>query len=169
MSGLIEGLQGVSAGALLGWIVAIVTAMGVVSVYLEKYRRLMNQIDEYREKIAVYEKRLSSLEDEVKAMKTQYDEAHKEFRENFVLISDKLDGVLNSIAGILEYNKTRDRADLKDRIRSLYSNYHNRGRITKNEKESLMDLISTYEISGGDNSFVHSLILPEISTWTEID
>lgn len=161
MDDLIKGLQGISAGALLGWIVAFVAAGKVVVGHLEKYRTLRNQIDDYKEKIADDEDRISSLEDEVKAMKSDYEKMRDENQENFHHIDAKLDCLSTQIANILEYNKNRDKADLKDRIRVLYERYSAKGSITRTEKETLTDLISVYTASGG-NSFVKEMVIPGI-------
>lgn len=169
MNDLIKGLQGISAGALLGWIVAIVAATKVLFQYLEKYRTLRNINDDYKKRIADDEKRITSLEDEVKAMKKDYEILLEDNHRNFDYITKKIDGIVEAINGILEYNKNRDKADLKEQIRSKYDVYHEKQSITKNEKESLMDLISSYEAAGGDNSFVHSLVLPEILSLPETD
>lgn len=166
MDDLIKGLQGISAGAVLGWIVAIVAATKVLFQYLEKYRTLRNINDDYKERIADDEKRITSLEDEVKAMKHDYEILLEDNHRNFDYITKKIDGIVDAINGILEYNKNRDKADLKEKIRSLYSEYTKRGSITHNEKESLMDLISAYTASGG-NSFVHELVIPGIKNLPE--
>lgn len=169
MGDLINGLKGVSAGAVLGWIVAVVAAIKVVLQYMEKYRTVMNLNDEYREKIASDEERISTLENEVRAMKSDYEKMQEENRQSFTQINVKLDSLSTAIDGVLAYNKKRDMADLKEQIRDKYDVYHEKQSITKNEKESIMDLIGAYELAGGNNSFVHSLVLPEILGLPELD
>ena len=174
MNSLIQGLQGVniSAGQLLFWIVAIVSAIGALYKYLEKYRKVKNEIETYKETVAKHGTKLETLENEVKAMKTNFETDFKKMKEDedndFRLLNSKLDELGQAIKEMQEYNKQRDIADLKDRIRNLYDRYHARGNITRTEKETLMDLVSSYMKAGG-NSFVKELIIPEIPTWKEID
>lgn len=162
MNTLINGLQGVSAGALIGWIIAIGAAGSALYIYLEKYRKLRNSIDDYREQTDDNKKRISDLEDEVSKMKSTTE-------DSFKTLFEKMDQALTAIGDLTTYNKARDMSDLKDRIRHHYDVYHERKTITPNEKESLIDLISSYEEAGGKNSFVHTLVVPEMYTWEVLD
>lgn len=154
MTGLIEGLQGISAGALLGWVVAIVGGVVVVLRYLEKYRTLRNEHDKYKRQVEQHQDIIDDLKTEVDGMKTNYED-----------LKETLDKALTAINELSTYNKKRDMAALKDSIRHCYSVYHERGSVTEMEKESLEDLIASYEDAGGKNSFVHSLVVPEMYTW----
>ena len=154
MNGLIEGLQGVSAGALLGWIVAIVGGAALVLKYMERYRTLRNEHDKYKRQVDKHQDIIDDLKTEVDDMKTNYEG-----------LKETLDEALAAINNLSAYNKKRDMAALKDSIRHCYSVYHLRGTVTEMEKESLEDLIASYEDAGGKNSFVHSLVVPEMYTW----
>ena len=68
-----------------------------------------------------------------------------------------------------EKQDARVRAELKDKIGNLYRVYHNRGKITQMEFEALEDLIRAYEAAHGENSFVHSIVEPELYCWTLVD
>lgn len=68
-----------------------------------------------------------------------------------------------------EKHDARVRAELKDKIGNLYRIYHNRGQITQMEFEALEDLIKAYEDANGRNSFVHSIVEPELYCWKIID
>lgn len=64
-----------------------------------------------------------------------------------------------------EKNNKRVRAELKDKIRRSYQVYHERGYWNEMEKEALEDLLEEYESHGGNNSFCHSIVQPEMYTW----
>lgn len=64
-----------------------------------------------------------------------------------------------------EKHDARIRAELKDKIGSLYRIYHARGKITTMEFEALEELIRAYENSNGHNSFIHSIVEKEMYTW----
>lgn len=154
MTGLIEGLQGVSAGAALGWIVAIVGAAAILIKYLERYRSFRNEHDNYKREVDKHQDIINDLKVEVDDMKANYES-----------LKATLDEALTAINDLSKYNKKRDMASLKDSIRHCYSIYHERGTVTEMEKESLEDLIASYEDAGGKNSFVHSVVLPEMYKW----
>ena len=68
-----------------------------------------------------------------------------------------------------EKHDARIRAELKDKIGSLYRTYHAKNRITPMEFEALEDLIRAYEGAKGDNSFVHSIVEKEMYLWEIVD
>lgn len=157
MTGLIEELQGVSAGAALGWIVAIIGATAILIKYLERYRALRNEHDAYKTKVDKHQSIIGDLQEEVGDMKVNYDH-----------LETTLNAALQAINDLSAYNKKRDMAELKDSIRHCYSIYHDRGTITEMEKESLEDLITSYEDAGGKNSFVHNIVQKEMYEWQVI-
>ena len=67
-----------------------------------------------------------------------------------------------------EKHDARIRAELKDKIGSLYRIYHNRGKITRIEFEALEELINAYYASGG-NSFIKRCVEPEMYTWQIVE
>ena len=67
-----------------------------------------------------------------------------------------------------EREKKRVRAELKDRIGQSYKYHHATGKINDMEFDALNDLITEYEDNGGENSFVHTAVQPEMYTWERI-
>lgn len=63
----------------------------------------------------------------------------------------------------------RVQAELKDKISDSYRRYHEKQQINEMEFEALKGLIKTYEAYGGENSFVHSKVEPEMYTWEQIE
>lgn len=68
-------------------------------------------------------------------------------------------------------------AEYKDKVGDSYRYYKARNFSDKEpvpywnhmEKEALEGLIKQYEVHGGSNSFVHSIVEPEMQTWKLID
>lgn len=74
-------------------------------------------------------------------MKTGYDNSFASINENINTVRHSVDQLIASQNSLLEYQHSRDRADLKDQIREYYDIYHRRQTITVREKETLIDLI----------------------------
>lgn len=98
-----------------------------------------------------------------------YKQADKEIRKDIKAINDKINVVASMIVEMQERTDETNRAKLKDRIRQSYGYYHSRGKLNKMEKEALEDLIRSYELAGGSNSFVHTTVEPELYQWQIID
>ena len=64
-----------------------------------------------------------------------------------------------------EKENKRVQADIKDRIAQYYRHYNTVKKISPMELEGLEDLIASYELHGGENSFVHSAVQKEMYTW----
>lgn len=67
-----------------------------------------------------------------------------------------------------EKTDKRTRAEMKDKISRAYRYYHAKKTWNYMEKEALLDLIEEYEVAGGKNSFIHSVVVPEMCLWEEI-
>ena len=59
-------------------------------------------------------------------------------------------------------------AELKEKIEHIYRECHVNMVCTDTAFETLKDLITDYERHGGKNSFVHTLVQPEMYTWERI-
>lgn len=164
MGELAKLLTGNPIGALIGWVVAIAAAVAWIFQYLEKYRSLRNTVDDYHKAVTKNAEDIKKLQEDVE-MNSEHFEKLEKRDEN---IMNKLDETIAAIREMREYNRKRDLADTKNSIRHSYYIYHARGAITEKEKESLEDLIASYENSGGENSFVHATVVPEMSTWKVI-
>lgn len=64
-----------------------------------------------------------------------------------------------------ERNNKRVRAELKNEISEIYRRCHRTGKISRMSLEVLENLIEEYEEAKGDNSFVHSIVQPEMYSW----
>lgn len=162
-----EQLAAVSVGTVAVWIATITGACVALYKYLEKYRELRNKIESYEDAVDCNKSEIAKFKEELQKMKKGYDSSFESINENIDNMRHSIDRLIDSQNSLMEYQHSRDRADLKDQIREYYDVYHRRQTITVREKETLMDLIDAYERAGGKNSFVHTLILPEIPTWKE--
>lgn len=87
-----------------------------------------------------------------------------------------LNGISNNLKDVNEKldimerkNNLSKQADLKEKIEKLYRECHAHMVCTDTALETLKDLIADYERHGGKNSFVHSLVQPEMYTWDKIE
>ena len=79
---------------------------------------------------------------------------------------DSLGTILTEIQDLKDKNDIHDQAQLKDRICQAYTYYHAKGEWNVMEKEALECLIQGYEATkNGANSFVHTVVQPEMYTW----
>lgn len=104
----------------------------------------------------------------------RHDEIIKEDLKN---VTDTLLEVKEEVT-LMRTQRDHDKlAEYKDKIGQSYRYYKNREYSTKEpipywnhmEKEALEGLIKQYESHGGSNSFVHSIVEPEMQTWKLID
>lgn len=182
MQGLISLLGSVSAGTVLGWIVAIVLAAVTVYKWAQKYRKTRNEYEETKQET-------KDNSDAIKTLQQTSEQNKKIYKEHFDALEDrdkkiisKIEDVNESIKGLQvgqqklsDYQKSKDIADLKDRIQHAYKTYMQRAKInnglpfiTQNEEEILKGLITAYEDAGG-NSFIHSKVVPTMADWEVID
>lgn len=96
-------------------------------------------------------------------------EIREEMYSDIKSISTDLKGVVNKMDIMEEKNNLSKQADLKEKIEKLYRECHAHMVCTDTAFETLKDLITDYERHGGKNSFVHSLVQPEMYTWERIE
>ena len=82
---------------------------------------------------------------------------------------DAIDRIDHKLDVTHEKTNKRVRAELKERIGQSYRYYHSKGQWNDIEKEALEGLIEEYEEAGGNNSFVHDIVVPESYTWKLVD
>lgn len=100
-------------------------------------------------------------QDTSKEIRTEMYSVIKGISANLKNVTDKLDTMEKK-------NNLSKQADLKEKIEKLYRECHANMVCTDTAFETLKDLIADYERHGGENSFVHSLVQPEMYTWDHI-
>lgn len=182
MQGLITLLGSVSAGTVLGWVVAIVLAAVTVYKWAQKYRKTRNQYEETKQQTKENSEAIKSLQKTSQNNKVIYkqhfdalEQRDTEIIQQIHKVADSVDGLKQNQQELAAYQKSKDVADLKDRIEHAYKTYMQRGKynggsvfITENQEEILKGLIKVYEDAGGD-SFIHTKVEPALADWEVID
>ena len=151
------------------WIVLAVIILIGVNFLLKKYvKPIFDGLNDMQEKLKKTDEIDILKENQLRNVE-HYKEADAELRGQIKEISDKVSVVANMIIEMQDRADSTNRAKLKDRIREAYAEHHPTQKITRMEREALEDLIKSYELAGGDNSFVHKLVEPEIYCWEIVD
>lgn len=89
----------------------------------------------------------------------------KELTDSQNQITDKVENICKKLNDMEEKENKRVQSEIKERIAQSYREYNRTKQISSMELEALEDLIETYEMHGGENSFVHSVVQKEMYTW----
>lgn len=117
---------------------------------------------------------LKDKQDEDTKQSIIHDQRLKQDLEGF---SDALKEIKDEVT-LMRTQRDHDKlAEYKDKIGQSYRYYKERKYSNEDttpywnhmEKEALEGLIKQYESHGGSNSFVHSIVEPEMQTWKLID
>lgn len=73
--------------------------------------------------------------------------------------------IIVTLSEVQERDAETKRAEIKHSIEKAYRECCDTKVCTDTQFETLKDLIQAYEKHGGTNSFVHSLVIPEMYTW----
>lgn len=171
MGTLIQYLNTVSAGSVLGWIVAIIAAAACVYAWAQKYRKIKNKYQNTQTQAQDNKKEIALLREEIQNLKGKFVQEIARLDKNDSIVNEQLVKISEAISKLSDYNKAKDMNVLKDRIYKDFRNYMARAKsnkgivyITKNELEAFEGLIESYTAAGG-NSFVHKQINPDILDW----
>lgn len=154
----------------------LITQKNKIKAMLESWRKKRNFEDTIIESIIGLEESDRRLQENIDKVWNTMEVARdtsKEIRSEMYAdikgISTNLKGV-NEKLDIMEHkNNLSKQADLKEKIEKLYRECHTHMVCTDTALETLKDLIADYERHGGKNSFVHSLVQPEMYTWDKIE
>lgn len=121
---------------------------------------------------------------DLNTLKENYEESVKQsiihdnrIKNDLSDLADKVDALADSITEMKDIQDADKLSEYKDRIGQSYRYYCERQYSESNpvpywnhmEKEALKGLIEQYEAHGGKNSFVHSVVEPEMQKWKVID
>lgn len=79
-----------------------------------------------------------------------------------------IDKLYDKVEDMQRRTDENEAARIKDRVAQAYRYYHQRGELTKMEKEALEENIKAYG-QYSDNSFIHSVVEKELPSWRVID
>lgn len=154
----------------------LITQKNKIKAIMESWRKKRNFEDTIIESIKGLEesdRRLQGNIDKVWNTMEMARDTSKEIRSE--MYSD-IKGISNNLKDVNEKldimerkNNLSKQADLKEKIEKLYRECHAHMVCTDTALETLKDLIADYERHGGKNSFVHSLVQPEMYTWDKIE
>ena len=128
---------------------------------------LVKMWDFFRDRFEIETKssrREKNQQEAISNMKSEIDYIKKDQDE----IKGCLNGLQSSVAAMQAKQDKNEAARLKDRIAQAYRYHNARKEWTSMDKESLQDLIDSYS-QYSKNSFVHSIVEPEMLTWRVID
>ena len=154
------------------WIVLVIVILIGMNFLLKKY---VKPIVEYFEDLNERAIKIKELESEMTILKENQlrnvehcKDNDSELRSQIKEVSDKVSVVANMIIEMQARIDESNVAKLKDRIREIYADHHRSQVITKMELETLEGLIDDYTAAGG-NSFIHSIVTPELFNWQVVD
>ena len=141
---------------------AIKEIIEIISYFKKKFR-IKTGSEEDKENL---EERISTLEEHDK---WQYSEISK--------ISGVVEHIKDEVTLMRKQRDEDKLAEYKDKVGQSYRCYKERKYSEEEpvpywnhmEKEALEGLIKQYESHGGKNSFVHSIVEPEMQTWKVIE
>lgn len=149
----------------------VLVAVVFVGELIQKFKGLFGLQTKWdiREKYEI--ESIKALQNEVK----EFENDQNDIKQALEALKEAIHTLTLNFDTMKEKQDSISRARIKDRISQSYKYYQDRDKDkdiiqwTTIEKESLLDLIDSYEKAGGNNSFIHTLVLPEIQRWEVID
>lgn len=150
----------------------------IVGVFITQRRKIRDVLEHWHKKRNFEDTVMTSingLKENDRQMRERIDEVWNTMetaRETSREIRDEMYSDIKDISAKLDdmekKNNLSKQAELKSRIEKLYRECHANRVCTDTAFETLKDLIADYERHGGHNSFVHSLVQPEMYMWERI-
>lgn len=154
-------------------VIAIFSIVGKFSEIIGKPVRWIRKKNEDHELLMKTIQNLTTLQHKHEHDVNESNNHDKILQNNISDINKKVDSLSTSIHEMRKIQDEDKLAEYKDKIGDSYRYYTERKYSEENpipywnhmEKESLEGLISQYEAHGGKNSFVHSVVEPEMQKW----
>lgn len=157
--------------------IAAVSIIGKFSEIIGKPVKWVRKKNHDHELLVNTIKSLSTLQHKHEHDVEESDEHDKILQNNISDLSKKVDSLSMSLFEMRKIQDEDKLAEYKDKIGDSYRYYSERKYSEDDpmpywnhmEKESLEGLVSQYEAHGGENSFVHTIVEPEMQKWKIID
>lgn len=157
--------------------IAMFTIIGKFSEIIGKPVKWIRKKDEEHALLLQTSQGLKALQDKHKEAVSQSIRHDEMIKDSVSKLSQKVDTLSDIITEMRRIQDEDKLAEYKDKIGQSYRYYCERKYSSENpivywnsmEKEALEGLIEQYEAHGGKNSFVHSVVEPEIQKWRVID
>ena len=154
----------------------LITQKNKIKAIMESWRKKRNFEDTIIESIKGLEESDRRLQENIDKVWNTMEMARGTSKEIRSEMYSDIKGISNNLKDVNEKldimerkNNLSKQADLKEKIEKLYRECHAHMVCTDTALETLKDLIADYERHGGKNSFVHSLVQPEMYTWDKIE
>lgn len=180
---ILELLTEVTLYELMWALLLVVTIAGIlisqkkrISKWMDKWRTDKNEEEDFHSFVYGLKDSITEIE---KTMK-QFQENRIHDREDSIAIRSEIyksidinNNAIKELTKITleiqEKNSKTKRAEIKERIERIYRECHPTMVCTDMQMETLKELIEEYEEHGGENSFVHSIVEPEMYQWKIIN
>lgn len=154
-------------------IIAVFSIIGKFSEIIGKPVKWIQKKNQDHELLMKTIQSLTALKHKHEHDVKESDEHDKILQNNISNLNEKVDSLSLSIFEMRKIQDEDKLAEYKDKIGDSYRYYSERKYSEDNpipywnhmEKESLEGLINQYEVHGGKNSFVHSIVETEMQKW----
>ena len=174
-SSLLELLQEITLYDLILTISLIILFIGIIisqknkiSKHLNKWRKTKNEDEDFHK--LVYDLR-DTVGQFQKNRENDREVSRRIRTEIYEVINKQSESIDTLIAFMKEEQKRKaktKRAEIKASIERLWWECHPTKTCTETQFEVLKDLIEEYEEYGGENSFIHTNVEPEMYEWEKI-
>lgn len=145
--------------------VLVLTQKEKLSKQLNKWRKKKNDEEDFHALVYELKNSIEKLSKEVKQNQDNRDREFSELHKELTTQSQNITELKDTVIKIQEKNSETKRAEIKEKIERIYRECTHEQVCTEMQFESLKDLIEQYEKHGGDNSFVHTTVQPEMYKW----
>lgn len=147
-----------------------------ISKTLDKWRKNKNDEEDFHALVFDLKDAVESLRREVRQNQEDRDRELLKYRDDSRKIREEMYQIMNgqskeiknltkTIGVMHEKQSKTKRAELKEKIERIYRECSPTQTCTDMAFETLRELIEEYEEHGGVNSFVHSIVEPEMYEW----
>ena len=158
------------------FILIIVSQKKKISKWLDKWRKDKNKEEDFNQLVYDLKDAIDQLSKKVQKNQDERDKELLKYRDDSRKIRDEMYKIMNGqsediksltkAVNIMQEKQSKTkRAELKEKIERIYRECSPTQTCTDMALETLRELIEEYEEHGGTNSFVHSIVEPEMYEW----
>lgn len=143
----------------------LITQRKNIKTWLETWRKKRNFEENAMIMIKANTEKIKELESTMlSARQTSVDIRAKMYNDLNEVVND-VKTIIVTLTELQERDAETKRAEIKHSIEKAYRECCDTKICTDTQFETLKELIQAYEKHGGTNSFVHTLVIPEMYTW----
>ena len=145
----------------------LILILGIVcySFYKHKIIPILKMYTDKQNAERAREDEFNRHSNDIDFLKSEYEEIKKNTKET----NDKINVLSMMLQDMQNREDAKERARLKSSISRLYRECHATRQWSKIQKDTMEDMIASYEACNGKNSFVHEIVQKEIYTWDIVD